>query len=143
MHPLGLIPFESFDLAFLHLIKQFHNQPYVIYIDLVYCGNALAFIFFTDAGIVQKVLTLGLLNAQKLIYSKVKTKKIPGGNTPVPPCGRGRPPPAPTPSTAFGRARSLRDRSSVGGKFVAPPLIPPNVQKPLTPLFLGDTRTDP
>jgi len=49
----------------------------------------------------------------KLTYSKVEFQNFAGGNTPGPPCGRGRPPPEPTPSTAFGRARRLRRRQKL------------------------------
>ena len=48
---------------------------------------------------------------QKYIYEHTNFQNFLGGYTPEPPCGRGRPPPGPTPSTACGRARSLRDRS--------------------------------
>jgi len=44
------------------------------------------------------------LYTPKCTYEHLKLNIFFGGNTPDPPCGRGTTPPAPSPSTAFGRA---------------------------------------
>ena len=69
---------------------------------------------FTDVEIVQMKHVLCLVNAPKLICSKVEIKKFSRGNTRTPFAG-GRATPFRGPHPQHGQARSLRDRLSGGG----------------------------
>jgi len=53
------------------------------------------------------------LYTPKCTYEHLKLEKIFGSDTPDPPCGRGTPPPAPSPARPLAMLGSLRDRSSV------------------------------
>jgi hypothetical protein len=64
------------------VLSLFTDSSNVIYLAIQY-KNALNLIF-TDVEIVQKKPVFSLVNAPKVIYSKVETKNLPRGNTPDP-----------------------------------------------------------